>query len=147
MVSFLLHRRSSTRVDNSTGAADDEMQSSSSHGSLADVSLEPAGPATPAAQEGDLPPPGKKYWPTQKEVDAVLAQLGEEDRRLCDAAMASRQAAAGAHPTLHALLRRDGTRTPPIRLGSDLNPYPHGAPPPSAPAGTCAPLAEMPSTL
>ena len=40
------------------------------------------GPATAAAQP--------KYWPSQEEVAAVLAALGEEDRGFCDAAMANR---------------------------------------------------------
>ncbi|PSC70915.1 Random slug 5 [Micractinium conductrix] len=61
------------------------------------------GPATAAAQP--------KYWPSQEEVAAVLAALGEEDRGFCDAAMANRYLRATGGDRQHAAKRVHDTLT------------------------------------
>jgi hypothetical protein len=85
-----LWRRSSISAD--MPSDDGSMHSCAS--SVADGAATDAvpGPPTPVGGETAPLPRGKKYWPTQQEVDAVLQQLGPADLepRACDAAMANR---------------------------------------------------------
>ena len=70
----------------------DDDDASSSSGSQLE-----AGPATPdaaadvAAAATDAATDGKRrYWPNEAEVAAVLERLSEQDKEMCDAAMANR---------------------------------------------------------
>lgn len=67
---------------------DDDNASNSSGSQLEGV----AGPTTPdAGGEGVAAADDKRrYWPSEAEVAAVLERLSEEDRAMCDAAMANR---------------------------------------------------------
>lgn len=90
MVSFRLPSRSGLVAAKAEEAEEESVSGSSSSDSFVDGVLE--GPATPdgAAQPAAAALVGKKYWPQDEEVSAVLSQLDQEDREICDAAMANR---------------------------------------------------------
>lgn len=70
----------------------DDDDASSSSGSAIE------GPLTPdavAATDSSEASKKSRYWPSEAEVAAVLERLSEQDREMCDAAMANRCAAAG----------------------------------------------------
>ena len=66
----------------------DDDDASSSSGSA----LEGLGPTTPDAGEPAATESAakRKYWPSDAEVAAVLERLSEQDRGMCDEAMANR---------------------------------------------------------
>ncbi|KAI3428661.1 hypothetical protein D9Q98_007484 [Chlorella vulgaris] len=100
-----LWRRSSISAD--MPSDDGSMHSCAS--SVADGAATDAvpGPPTPVGGETAPLPRGKKYWPTQQEVDAVLQQLGPADLEpgACDAAMANRYLRATGGDLKHAVKR------------------------------------------
>lgn len=86
----------------------DDDDASSSSGSA----LEGLGPATPDAGEPAATETAKrKYWPSDAEVAAVLERLSEQDRGMCDEAMANRWVLLGGGGTVRRAVAPVGLRT------------------------------------
>lgn len=106
MVSFALRRPG--KAKEATPELEDEDAASTSSSSLNESAV---GPSTPdgvsaAAALGGV---ASKYWPTPEEVAEVLDKLSEDDRALCDAAMANR---CGCGPAAGLGFRSRGCNAP-----------------------------------